>query len=423
MKTLTLDVLVAAIGGSAAAWRCRAELQPAGGIGTAVFPPTYEGGKYATVGFRIERPSENDPADHGRRLADQVLLDSVQSQANRMELALLDAWLDKRIELPVVTVDFSGQDLEKDLRVTSLEAPHRIADALLRDSLDPTDGEKPFRKSKNGARLDHVDLRNATALFEMSPTSLVFGMWDSTGPKGGLGAKFQRAIVSEIVALNAQIGKRTSSRIDPAQIQKKAAILYKSSDGNGISWTLDAAKAEQSTGKKKGDPIKIGSEGKPSEANHGNVTPTIADGGITFERAVQTTVLSLAALRRLRFPLQVGVSSDAKVDAAARTALAALGLCGAVLASTQCDLRSRCLLFPTAALVWELLDKPGADVQQYVLDSDAAMKLLNEAVAAAKSAKLPWMAKELVLRPSPDLAELVRKSQQLAASSGGEEDE
>jgi CRISPR-associated protein Csb1 len=158
-----------------------------------------------------------------------------------MELALLDAWHDKRITLPVVTVDFAGQNLEKDLRVTSLEAPHRIADALLRDSLDPMDGNKPFRKSKNGARLDHVDLRNATVLFELSPTSLVFGLWDSTGPKGGLGAKFQRAIVSEIIGLNAQFTVATSSRIDPLQISKHAGPIYESEDKEEhIEWTLNS---------------------------------------------------------------------------------------------------------------------------------------------------------------------------------------
>jgi len=32
------------------------------------------------------------------------------------------------------------------------------------------------------------------------PTALIFGAWNSTGEGGGLGAKFPRAIVSEIIA-------------------------------------------------------------------------------------------------------------------------------------------------------------------------------------------------------------------------------
>ncbi len=54
---------------------------------------------------------------------------------------------------------------------------------------------------------------------------------------------------------------------------------------------------------------------KPSEVNHGNITPSLRHedkntrkqvlnhGGVTLAYAVQQTVLSLAALRRLRFPV------------------------------------------------------------------------------------------------------------------------
>jgi CRISPR-associated protein Csb1 len=38
--TLTLDTLKAAVAGSAAAFRCVTEYQPAGGPGDKVFPPT-----------------------------------------------------------------------------------------------------------------------------------------------------------------------------------------------------------------------------------------------------------------------------------------------------------------------------------------------------------------------------------------------
>ena len=73
--------------------------------------------------------------------------------------------------------------------MSSLEAPHRVADALFRDSL--LDGVM-FRKSDTGRVLDTADVRNAAGLFGLCPTALVFGLWDSTGPRGGLGAKFQR---------------------------------------------------------------------------------------------------------------------------------------------------------------------------------------------------------------------------------------
>ena len=48
MATLNLDQIREALAGKAAAFRSVTEYQPAGGPGDKVFPPTYEGGIYAT---------------------------------------------------------------------------------------------------------------------------------------------------------------------------------------------------------------------------------------------------------------------------------------------------------------------------------------------------------------------------------------
>jgi CRISPR-associated protein Csb1 len=148
------------------------------------------------------------------------------------------------------------------------------------------------------------------------------------------------------------------------------------------------------------------------------VTPTISDGGFTVSKARQTTVISLAALRRLRFPLNGASTSDPAVDDAARTALAALALCAASLAQANgADLRSRCQLHPLTPTFWEVLDAPPAPTKTFSLTADAAIALFKEAVAAAQKAGLPWAENELVLSPSPELLALVRKSQQLAATA------
>jgi CRISPR-associated protein Csb1 len=406
MTTLTLSDLHDALAGSAAAFRSVATLQPAGGAGDKVFPPTYSGGQYATERRRL--PGRDEPVDC-------VLLDSVQSQANRMELALLDAWESSGIPLPVVSVDFRDQGLPKALRVTSLEAHHRIVDALLRDSL--LDGQ-PFRKAARGQALDYMDNKNATALFELCPTALLFGLWDSTGPRGGLGAKFARAMVSEIVGIDAMPGVKTSSRIDPAQIMLGAGPVYSTADKG---WTLSESEART----EKGKPAKVGKEGKPSEVNHGNVTPSIDSkaGGFTIAFAQRTTTLSLPALRRLRFPIDGDFSSER--DLAARVTLAALGLCAATLArDLGGDLRSRCHLIAETADSWELLDRPGEAPRSFSLDAAQAIELYRQAVDAARAVGLPWLTEELKLSPSPQLVTLVRKSQELAASmaeASGEE--
>ena len=398
MDILSLDHIKLALAGRAAAFRSVTAYQPAGGPGDKIFPATYEGGTYATEFRHID--GAEVPC---------VLVDSVQSQANRMEAALLDEWEAGAVSLPVIVVDFMGCDLPKSFRVTSLEAPHRIADALLRDSL--LDGV-PFRQSAAGKRIDLVDVRNATALFELCPTALVFGMWDSTGPRGGAGSKFQRAVVSEFIGLHAVPGKRTSSRIDPAQVLRGAGPVYRTADGG---WTLEQSEAVagQRTGL------------RPSEVNHGNIAPSIADGGFTISRALQTTVLSLAALRRLRFPIE-GSAPEPRTDQAARAVLVSLALLGAALVrEAGADLRSRCLLFPTEPFVWELLDRPGSDETRFELPADRAREIYAEAVAEARSAGLPWMEREMRLAPSPQLVELVRHSQELAATvssdgNGGE---
>jgi CRISPR-associated protein Csb1 len=466
MATLTLEKLQEITRNGAAA-RCRVALQPAGGEGTKVFPPTYAGAVYATEKRRL--PGHADPVDC-------VLLDSVQSQANRMEEALQQAIDSGRfkivgVNVPLVEVDFTsffpGEGKAPTLRllepvgkVTSLQAPHRIVDAILRDSV-VTEDNKPFRakaekdESSYGQSLRRVSAHNATALFKLCPTALLLGMWDSTGPKGGLGTKFERAMVSEIVGINVQPGVKTSSRIDPLGIQKDAGPLYRRPDGGYTtdpSQAMDELKDGHPTGKKvlfkpnnKGadvshDPkdASFPDQGRPSEANHGNVIPDIdyrrdqnrnrikddqgnpiPIGGFTITSAEQTTVLSFPALRRLRFPINGKV--DPKVDEAARTVLAALGLCAAALAAESgLDLRSRCLLWPIASLSWDLLGKPGQIEKNLSLEADEAIMLLKEAVEVAKPLGLSWPNKCLQLVPSDDLVKLVRKSQELAMKQGGE---
>jgi len=394
---LTYEELKAAVAGNAAAFRCMTEYQPVGGPGDKVFPPTYKGGKYA-VETRM-RNGQQVPC---------VLLDSVQSQANRMEMALLGAYRSQQISIPILVTNFDQDGLKKKFTVTSLEAPHRVADAIFRDCL--LDGVM-FRKSEKGKLLDTADVQHATGLFGLCPTALIFGIWDSTGPRGGLGAKFQRALVSEIIGINAQIGVKTSSRIDPAQIMLGGGPLYKRAEESNIAptWTLEETNAQL----KKSIPDKLGKDGKPSEANHGNVTPSIEDGGFTIEKAIQTTVLSLAVLRRLKFPLN-GVESKINVDLAGRTVLASLGLAAATFARSDADLRSRCQLFPQQPFIWELLDIPGKPPRTFNLNMTQAIRLVNNAINDAKKVSLPWDG-EIKLIPHAELVEIVRKSQELAS--------
>lgn len=409
MEQITLQTVQAAVSSAAAAFRCRRRLQPAGGPGEKVFPPTFAGAVYAIEQRRV--PGRDGPVTC-------VLLDSVQSQANRMELALQEAVDAGKIKIPLVVVDFTEYDPTGDLeadeaagrlidsvgKITSLQVPHRLADATLRYS--ELNGV-PFRKSDKGKTLNRASLTNATPLLELCPTALVFGMWDSTGPKGGLGAKFERAMVSEIVGVGAAWDsdyRARGVRRDPFETSKNVKVIP----------SEDRTTLRVAEGNERGAI-------RPSELGLSSVPFEVPNSGLTIQYAEQTTTLSLICLRRLRFPLDGHPPRD-DVDIAARTVLAALGLCAATLAfEGGTDLRSRCLLWPDGPMVWELLDRPGTEPKRFSLSGEDAVALLNSAADQAKDKGLPWPEEPLILKPSPELVKLVRLSQLEAAKKTGEE--
>jgi CRISPR-associated protein Csb1 len=409
MEKLNLTTLKGAVAGKYAAIRRVTRLEP---LGDKIFPPTYEGGEYADEERQVR-------AEDGTvRTVATVLLDSVQSQANRLELALLHAYDSKRLKMPMLQVDFAGDGEESILaevgRITALEAPHRMCDAIFWDSVH---NGQPFRQSEIGLGLNGAKSGNATPVFGLCPTALLFGFWDSNKWQRAAGGKVQRALVSEIVGYQTVPGKRTASRIDPLQIEKNVELYAKQGGG----WTLDKAEAITKDGKPR--------ELDPSDVLHGNIPPSfrhedkktkkpvLNHGGVTLAYAEQQTVLSLAALRRLRFPL--GTESNADVDQAARTVLAALGLAAiCFLDEDGYDLRSRCLLD----------GKPG--VMQFVgrgetfdfsLDAAGAAELVAQAAAEAVDKKLPWSEAPVTLQPSPNLSRLVVESRKRSMAAGAGE--
>lgn len=428
---LTIELLKNFVAGDVVAIRGTATLEPAGGSGDKVFPPTHSvRGKKDDDLWRM-RPDERRGIKYAfetRRINGRdvacVLIDSVQSQANRMEEALEALWAAKKIALPVIAVNFS--DCAPDVGVvTSLSAPHRVADALLRDSL--TNDKILFRLSEIGRSFTDATAKNAAPLFRVCPTGLVFGLWDSTGPKGGLGSKFARALVSEIVGVGATVGSKTSSRIDPASIITSAGPVFVArepgADGKP-TWTLkvmDAKPLKEDKLPKDDQDVgavekwgKAEKAGKPTSINHSNIPPTIDDiaGGVTIDYATHTVVLSLAGLRKLSFG---GAETDA------RTVLAALALLALLAAEDRGhDLRSRCLLIPKPgeALKLEAVSRDGT-TQPLRIDLPSAIALFNAAVAALPEALRFTQAAGVplaTLTPSQKLADLVRRSRELAAT-------
>jgi CRISPR-associated protein Csb1 len=239
-------------------------------------------------------------------------------------------------------------------------------------------------------------------------------MWDSHGARGGLGEKFQRALVSEIIGVDAtEDGRRPASRVDP--LIKVAGENLKIAIESDKTWKFDP----------KG-------KNKLSEAGLGNVTPSLElppnqragaeskynHGGVSVRFARQISVLSLPALRRLRFPLDGG--KDASLPAGMTLASLALAAIARQW-KTGFSLRSRCDLVPAGNMRLELV-RPGAS-EEFLLPSEAAEQLVYQCAEEAHKAGLPWPPLrstdpwrdgELTLRPNAELVKVIAESRRLA---------
>ncbi len=355
----------AALEGDRALIRIRATYQPAAGDGARIYPPTYPitepGGSPYVVETRVVDGAERH----------DVLLDGVPSQANRAELALLKGLRGGRFAIPLLEICHDGAG---SVVLTSLELPHRFADAYLRDS--EIDGVK-FDKTVLGQAFQSASADDATALFQHDPGSVVFGAWNSH--RKGRQAKFPRIYASEIVGWDPRVGERKAGRMDPLNLTGNAKP-------DGDEWIFVAAGA-----KVKGERL--------SERGHGNIAPNSAHGGVTITSAQRFATVSFAGLDRLGF----GKASD-KVSVAARTALAAYALLADRLAFSAPSLwlRSGCeLVTINDTLEWV---NRGGTADSFSLNTADAIALYTHAAQVVANLGLPLSLETVQLTPTTSLA-------------------
>ena len=424
LPELTHEVLRQALEGGMNYLRVKTKLQPADGLDGKVYPPTYQGPEGSARSDEARYHIEERRRDGKTTLA--AVLDSVPSQANRAEEALLDAYEDGLVEIPIIEANFSraegdGADYDgiRPGRLTALEASHRIADATFREC---TLGGEPFRESAVGRAIFSSSERDAADMYRYCPTVLAFGEWDSMGGDASRGHKFERRVVSEIVALDVVVGRSSSSRLDALKIESTAPV-YKNKahtdDASEPAWTTDEESAERDS---RGNPVLYGSgkgKGKISGLGLSNVTPSVAagpdgqfsgTGGVTFSHAEQSTVIALNSIRKLRFPRHREAATDA------RTAVAALGLAATVLRDARgYALRSRCLLTPEGPPTVEFLDAFGGVRGFAQVTPQAAAQMLRSAADDAASAGLAWEVEPVVLTPGDNLRQAVRDRKAVGA--------
>jgi len=310
----------------------RQHLKPVEGDHAVVFPPTF-----AEIGYNIDEFKDVDD-----RVAKNVcLMDSVGSQANRMEPIFKN---DRYAELvPRITITVKKNDGTAET-VDILDAGHRIADAVVRFSDLSQKIEEAFQEVKKG---------NAVPLAKLSPTSLVFGCWDSRST----GVKLPRIVRSTIRALDVNKLTRSATYVAAADFRDAGV--------------LDEQDIQE---------LETASEKKPAKASEVGLANALANknpGGVLLDEnseLLREGVLSLSALRRL-----TGDNSD-EATASLRAYILGLALV-AFTAPQDTFLRMGCELTPDpeTSATWEVVRNDGTRTDFTVTHDDALAFALEAA--------------------------------------------
>lgn len=307
----------------------RERLRPVQGARGVFFPPTFAAAGRGKSDYQLdwfaprdeERRTPEEAAKAGL-IANRCTVDSVPSQANRLEARLLKY---SGTSIPRVTI--SGSRVDQGA-IDLLEVGHRVGDAVVRYSKNgDKDGFEPFE-----AALRAYVKGDAAPLATLAPTSLVFGHWDSrdSATKKSTKSKARRLIRSEIVAFNVQkVTKRSQywSSIDPEVSQELEQVLK------------EAKEAAQNNPESKNPASQLGLTDVPAPESPGGV--------IAFGPIERTAIIALSGVRALATFKSTPDSGVTEVDTdktlALRRYLFALALASAADPGVW-DLREGCIL-------------------------------------------------------------------------------
>ena len=368
--------------------RIDSDLEPLSGAGGLVKPAVYERGTYQRD-RRWASVSDGEPTE-------VIVVDNVPSQANRLEEALRKSR--DSTSIPEFVLDFSElphlpAHLPRSL--SSLEFPHRNADAYLRDA--ELNGQD-FLKTEIGQAIFDATAQTCGPLTAWFPQALLYGFWQSHLGKKRQNTKHARAWVSEIIGWQ------------PASTETRVLGLK----GDALNLNTDdsvTSNPDDRTDWKVGRGAKIAGakSDKLSEMGHGQVPFMRNDApaaAVSFARVTQRATVSFAQLRRV----SLGGNNSSEADAAARALLVALGLHAHQLAFGRgFALRSGAELRPKSTTSTWL----GADGDEPIGlgGVDTTHALLDSAREHAASCGVPlhgWGAPATRLTPKPNLKAAIR---------------
>jgi CRISPR-associated protein Csb1 len=324
-----------------------------------------------------------------------ILLDSIASQANRKEAYLAARVRAGEIPLPTIEVDQHEFGLH-----SGLDFSHRCFDSWIEDAQSDA---RRFGETELFERLSSTSSRHdLTTLMETFPAGILLGCWASRKKNPQRTTRLARILASEIIAVDAVVGSRPASRIDVHHVSS-AIKLRRTVDASMDRFELDT---EAKNGKRHGNTE------SPSELGYGNVPPSLAaHGGITMGYALQTTIVSMPALRECSFPTAEGEQRDDARDVAGRMMLATLALrMLALQVEHGYDLRSGCLLIPEDEPTVELVGRLGKTVASWPLVEMPTEELLAQAILAGEEHGLVWDGQTVRLVASDVQLALLRRS-------------
>ena len=255
--------------------RIDCELEPISGPGGTVKPAVYEGGNYQHD-RRWASPTDAEPTE-------VIVIDNVPSQANRLEDALRRNRASTSI--PEFVIDFSDlRHLPAHLprSLSSLQFPHRNADAYLRDAqLDGVD----FLKTDVGQAIFNATAQTCGPLIGWFPQALLYGFWQSHLGKKRQNTKHARAWVSEIIGWQPASTETKVLGLKGDALSLIKDVQVTSDPDDRTTWKV--AEGGRTAGAK---------HDKLSEIGHGQVPfmgSEAAAAAISFARVTQRATVSL----------------------------------------------------------------------------------------------------------------------------------
>nr|WP_242501698.1 type I-U CRISPR-associated RAMP protein Csb1/Cas7u [Bifidobacterium pseudolongum] len=391
MRKLTLQDLneAAKIGGSNALTEVTS-LAPAAGMDGIIAPSKYNTGKSAgnAPTYVYEKRCVNGECKT------TVLIDSRTSQANRLEdyiIRAIEIGHPIFSKMPRIRVRYEmiPGDESSVRYFDDVQLPHRAVDAHIRIAEFSESDKSAYVAARNS------NMKDLSAMLDISPVTVMFGCWDSTRNKNQL--RIPASFNGEIYAVLADQTEespvhRAGARVDPVA----AGVHFTKKAANEVAVHLKGSMREEKL-------KEFMKDGKGATIVIGALPPSTEEknlDGIAVRSITRTHILSFSMLRAMHFGR--GVEGDEAI----RVLLAAALINAMVGSNAELHLRANCFLVE-ADEPKTVLDRRGGkhdDLEMLTLED--ADELLAQAYAQAQEkAGIDWHGQIITVQGDPAVIE------------------